>query len=412
MPENDRYDVIIVGGSVGGCVLALCYARRNLRIAILEQRPEPTDYKTLCTHFVQPMALPVLFELGLDEALEERGALRTKAAFWTAAGWIDPPEGYGVDSSTAHAYNIERRLLDPFLRESVLRFESIDLCLGHRVVGVEPANGEWRVEAIAEKKPRTLSARLVVAADGRHSQMAKLSGNESEQQENQRSALFGYFEGIAAPDYNRSLFILSEPERGFLYPLCSGRTLLAQYVPKLGPEDWQSQRTSWADDVKAYFHRFRGVPDLSDGRLVSPVFGYSDYPNLARKANWKGMAFIGDAALSLDPLSGVGCAFAMVGASLLANATTVPLLQESGLDDGLAAYEAQFAKVILPHARGIHADSLIAKSEATSLQTYRCIAGDPILQRQFVDLTGRLISPMAFQRAFTSAMVRAHVAVH
>ena len=137
-----------------------------------------------------------------------------------------------------------------------------------------------------------------------------------------------------------------------------------------------------------------------------------DQLNLARKANWKGMAFIGDAALSLDPLSGVGCAFAMVGASLLANATTVPLLQESGLDDGLAAYEAQFAKVILPHARGIHADSLIAKSEATSLQTYRCIAGDPILQRQFVDLTGRLISPMAFQRAFTSAMVRAHLAVH
>jgi flavin-dependent dehydrogenase len=293
-----------------------------------------------------------------------------------------------------------------------MQCENIDLCLGHRVVGVEFASEEWRVEAVAEKERRILRARLVVAADGRHSPMAKLSGNESEQQENQRSALFGYFEDIAAPDYNRSLFILSEPERGFVYPLCRGRTLLALYVPKVGPEDWQSRRTSWADDVKAYFHRFRGLPDLSDGRLVSPVFGYSDYPNLARKADWKGMAFIGDAALSLDPLSGVGCAFAMVSANLLANATTLPLLEESSLDDGLAAYQAQFSKVILPHARGIHADSLIAKSEATSLQTYRCIAGDPVLQRQFVDLTGRLISPIAFQRAFTSAMVRSHIAVH
>jgi flavin-dependent dehydrogenase len=248
----------------------------------------------------------------------------------------------------------------------------------------------------------------VVAADGRHSALAQLLGNPSEAAENHRSALFGYFEGIATPEHDRSLFILSEPERGFLYPLCAGRTLLALYVPKSSAEQWQSQRASLEADIKSYFQRFPGVPDISRSKLVSPVFGYQDYPNLARKAVFNGIAFIGDAALSLDPLSGVGCGFAIVSGKLLAEATICALLERSDQAPALAAYESQFNKVILPHARGIRADSLIAKSEELSSQTYRCIASSATLQKQFVDLTGRLIAPMAFQRAFASAMVKAH----
>lgn len=406
--RND-YDVIIVGGSIGGCVLALSYARHNLRIALLEQKPDTSYYKKLCTHFIQPIALPVLQDLGLDGPLETIGAIPTKAAFWTPVGWIDPPGDYGSDASTAYAYNIERRLLDPFLRQRVKVCENVDLHMGYRVAALQPADdGSWVVEAMEGQTRHSLHGRLVVAADGRHSTLAQLLGNQSESAENQRSALFGYFEGIATPEYNRSLFILSDPERGFLYPLCDERTLLALYVPKSAAEQWQSQRNSLEADIKAYFQRFDGVPDVSRGRLVSPVFGYQDYPNLARKTVFNGVAFIGDAALSLDPLSGVGCGFAIVSANLLAEATIGALLERSDHAQALAAYESQFNKVILPHARGIHADSLITKSEKLSSQTYRYITSSVTLQKQFVDLTGRLISPMTFQRAFASAMVKAH----
>jgi flavin-dependent dehydrogenase len=409
VPGKDQYDVIIVGGSVGGCVLALSYARHNLRIALLEQKPDTSDYKKLCTHFIQPMALPVLRDLGLDGAMESAGAIPTKAAFWTPVGWIDPPGDYGGDASTAYAYNMERRLLDPLLRERIKGCSNIDLRMGHRVAALQPADdGEWVVEAVERDMRHSLRARLVVAADGRHSALAQLLGNPSEAAENHRSALFGYFEGIATPEHDRSLFILSEPERGFLYPLCAGRTLLALYVPKSSAEQWQSQRASLEADIKSYFQRFPGVPDISRSKLVSPVFGYQDYPNLARKAVFNGIAFIGDAALSLDPLSGVGCGFAIVSGKLLAEATICALLERSDQAPALAAYESQFNKVILPHARGIRADSLIAKSEELSSQTYRCIASSATLQKQFVDLTGRLIAPMAFQRAFASAMVKAH----
>lgn len=412
MSLNDRYDVVVVGGSVGGCTLALCYARHNLRVAVLEQKAAETDYKTLCTHFIQPMALPVLRELGLDGPLEEAGAVRTKAAFWTPTGWIDPPEDYGVDPSTAHAYNIERRILDPFLRERLRACGNVELRMGNRVIEVTPVDGEWRIETLADRGREIFRARLVVAADGRNSQMARCMGNGADSRENQRAALFGYFDHIDAPPHNRSLFILSDPERGFFYPLCNGRTLLTIYVPKSGMEEWRRQRDSLESDLKAYFQRYSGVPDVSRARLDSSVYGYRDYPNLLRKPVMNGVPFIGDAALSLDPLSGVGCAFAIVAASMLAEATLPPLLEAKAFDDALAAYASRFNKVIFPHARGIMADSLIAKSPEMSLQTYRCITSDAALQREFVDLTGRLISPMRFQTAFASAMVRTQVAAH
>ena len=85
--------------------------------------------------------------------------------------------------------------------------------------------------------------------------------------------------------------------------------------------EWQSSGTPLERKITAYFEQFPGVPDVSRARLVSPVLGYSDYPNLTRKANFTGAAFVGDAALSLDPLSGVGCGFAAVSARMLANAT-------------------------------------------------------------------------------------------
>jgi len=141
---NSRYDVVIVGGSVAGCILALCYARRDLKIAVLEQKDNDAAYKMLCTHFVQPIALPVFRDLGLDGPLEDLGALRTKAAFWTPAGWIDPPEDYGDQPDTAYAYNIERRLLDPFLRAQAASRQGVDLKMGHRLTRIEPQDKEWK----------------------------------------------------------------------------------------------------------------------------------------------------------------------------------------------------------------------------------------------------------------------------
>src|ERR1700756_241710 len=88
---GERYDVIISGASIAGCTAAILYARAGARVAVVERRADMDAYKVLCTHVIQPSAMPVLQRLDLEHALERAGAVQTTAhRYWTRWGWIEP----------------------------------------------------------------------------------------------------------------------------------------------------------------------------------------------------------------------------------------------------------------------------------------------------------------------------------
>ncbi|APF89794.1 NAD(P)/FAD-dependent oxidoreductase (plasmid) [Ralstonia solanacearum] len=410
MQSETVYDAVIVGGGVAGGTAALLLRQRGCSVALLEKRPLDY-YKALCTHFIQPSAVPILRRVGLDHVLEPEASTRTKASFVTSEGVIDTPGGYTDDVATAYAYNLERRVLDPALRARA-RSEGVDLLDEATVTACRlQADGLWRVEADADtdgaRHPRVLRARVVIAADGRRSQMAQWLNNAAVQHDNQRAAVFAQFEGIAAPGGNRSLFILAEREMGFVYPLTGGRTLLSAYVEKDRAAQWRHSADAGAP-LLDFFARLAPGLDLAGARLLTPVLGYADYPSQFRRPVCGAVPFIGDAALSLDPMSGVGCGFAMEAAALL-DEHLGPALQAQGnsaIGPALDAYASRFDTHFAAHARGIVADSLIAKQPAAQAALYRAVIADPALQRDYLALTGRLITPQAFQRAYFSAHVR------
>ena len=89
-PTGDRYDVAIVGASTAGCTAARLYAQRGARVALIERKPAPEAYKTVCTHFIQSSATPTIERLGLAPLLEQHGAVHNGNDLWTpASGWID-----------------------------------------------------------------------------------------------------------------------------------------------------------------------------------------------------------------------------------------------------------------------------------------------------------------------------------
>jgi flavin-dependent dehydrogenase len=407
------YDVLIVGGSIAGCVAALCYAKRGLRVLVLERKEKPTDYKALCTHFVQPIAYPTLTRLCLHRRFELNGAIRTKAAFWTRAGWIDPVGDYNSQFNGAggSAYNIERRVLDPLLRAELNRFSNIELRLGHRVVAVCRGGAAWRVDAVSSTNERTrFHGALLVAADGRASPVASFLSNSAISHENQRRAHFAYFSDVPSTKNDRSLFLLKDTDMGFIYPLSGNRALLAVYIHK-AERNGSASGLYTASELVGFFSDIPDMPDLSRASALGRVLGYLDYPNLARNPVWLGAAFCGDAALSLDPMSGVGCSFAMVSAELLAESTWRALQEGGKLEVALEAYESAFNALFSPHAQGIRADSLVAKSAEAVRRTYARIVADSDLQQEFIALTGRLITPSQFQRAYLGSLKKSTVAV-
>ena len=86
-----EYDVVVVGASLAGCTAATFLGRAGARVAMVEQRPDPAAYKTICTHFIAPSSTPTIERLGLAERIEAAGGVRNAVELWTRYGWIRAP---------------------------------------------------------------------------------------------------------------------------------------------------------------------------------------------------------------------------------------------------------------------------------------------------------------------------------
>jgi flavin-dependent dehydrogenase len=244
----------------------------------------------------------------------------------------------------------------------------------------------------------------VVAADGHRSRLAKDLGNPAECRPNERAALFGYFSGIKTREDNQSVFIMNDRDLACTYPLVEGRTELVLFAEKSRVEGWHGSDGRLKQFLN-YFNDLPEAPSMSDAVPETAVLGYSDYPSQIRQPVVGSIPFVGDAALSLDPMSGVGCGFALVSADLLARSFAVRSLAKADLRDGLDEYRQRFEDVLLPHAEGICVDSLVDKNEASRLKMFQTISGNPDLSEKYLALTGRMLLPSEFQRALMRALM-------
>ena len=77
------------------------------------------------------------------------------------------------------------------------------------------------------------------------------------------------------------------------------------------------------EDLKGAYVRYLGAlpdpPDLSGATRERKLIGKLKLPNVSRPAARPGLAFVGDAALSRDPLWGVGCGWAFQSTEWLAD---------------------------------------------------------------------------------------------
>ncbi|HWO66811.1 MAG TPA: FAD-dependent monooxygenase, partial [Umezawaea sp.] len=225
--NTGEFDVAVAGGSISGCATAIRFRQLGHRVAVFDKKEmDDHSYKRLCTHFIQPHAVPLLGELGLAHLYEPDSSVRTKAVFVTPGGLVEGPGGYVVEGADGHvegrpdsfALNLERRVLDPALREAA-REQGVEYFDGTSVEGVEEDDSGWSLDTRGAAGSRRFRARLVVAADGRRSRLAKELRNEAESHPNERAALFAYFSGIRTREDNRSVFIMNDRDLACVYPL-------------------------------------------------------------------------------------------------------------------------------------------------------------------------------------------------
>jgi flavin-dependent dehydrogenase len=383
---RSAFDVVVVGASIAGCTAARLFALAGARVLLIDRRPDPAAHKVTCTHAILSSAVPTIERLGLAELLEERGAVRTMPEAWTPySGLIDFPD------DAPHGYGVTRATLDPMLRELAANTPGVELALGQIAVGLLGDGG--RIEGVqladADGSLRSVQAKLVVGADGRHSAVARFAQLRGRVRPTHRFFYFSYWRGLR-PRITRPRLWLFDPDAAATFPNEDDLTVVV-----VGPH--RSRLAEFRADTEGAYDRVArslpGGPDLSTGERVSKLIGALDHPNVLRPAAKPGVALVGDAAIAADPLFGVGCGWAFQTGGWLVD-HTAGALAGGDLDDALDRYRRAFRRRLAGHYLLIADFATGRKLRLNERAGLRAAALDQGFARAIEDVTSRRHSPL------------------
>jgi flavin-dependent dehydrogenase len=334
----ERVDAVVVGARPAGTATAAALARAGRRVVALDSARFPSD--TLSTHLMFAGGVAELARAGALARVEEVGAPRLPDAMMDGGGFTIRARYTPVDG-IAYGMCVRRPGLDAALVEAARadgaevreRARVTELVWdGGRVAGVRYAD--------AEKRERTISAPLVVGADGRRSTVARLAGVERPYRSNAngRACFFAYLEdphddwrGIAAQWREGR-------ELGTAFPCDGGLVMVLLMPPRERGDRFRADLDGeWDRTVKS----IPGLARRLEGcKRVTKVRSAIDTTSYFRRSSGPGWALPGDSGHFKDPVTAQGIRDALRYGRLLGEAAAPSLDGDpSALDRALRRWE-------------------------------------------------------------------------
>src|SRR3954470_11344069 len=345
-------DVLIVGAGPAGSVAGTILARAGLRVRILDRATFPRD--KLCGDTVNPGTLARLRALHMADGIDAR-SLRVDGMRVTGERGVSI-EGRYPGGLSGRA--ITRRELDSLLvQEAIAAGCQFDAGVAVRGAIVAEHGGLRSVSGVtigAGRNDTRIDARVVIAADGRHSTIAFGLGLAAHPQRPRRWAIGAYFENFARPTptlgemhVRRGHYIGIAAVRGGLTNVC--------LVKPSGPGD-----PALGDPAALLVRTLAADPLLRDRAAGAELIGtpvvLGPLAVDVRAAPIEGLLLAGDAAGFIDPMTGDGLRFATHGAELAAAAALRALDRGwEGVHDSLIAERRRAFSAKWTFNRGLRA---------------------------------------------------------
>jgi len=303
-----RYDVAVVGGGPVGLGAAAAAARKGLSVVLLEREGLPHD--KACGEGVMPSGLAVLERLGAraripaDQASPFRGIRYVQEDGTSVEGELPGTGGLAI----------RRTALSQALLETA-RAAGVDV---RDRIGVRTHTRA--AEAVTlETDGESLSARILVAADGLHSPLRHAAGLDVPARRRRRFGLRQHF--LRPPWTDRVEVHLSQRAEAYVTPCGPSRVGIAFL--------WSDGALEEQPTIARFLELFpRLAARVADAPTESAPRGAGPFQQRARTWASDRFVLLGDAAGYVDAITGEGLSLGFVCAEALAENLPGILVQE------------------------------------------------------------------------------------
>jgi 2-polyprenyl-6-methoxyphenol hydroxylase-like FAD-dependent oxidoreductase len=170
------YDLITIGGGLGGAALAKAMAEAGASVLVIERETEFRD--RVRGEGMHPWGIAEAKELGVYKPILARG---NQTRFFSLKLGHLPADLRDLVATSPYGMG-ELSFFHPEMQETLLaaaETAGAEVRRGETVVGLDPANGSADERAVVLRRGRE-SARLVVGADGRSSKVRDWGGFETQ----------------------------------------------------------------------------------------------------------------------------------------------------------------------------------------------------------------------------------------
>jgi 2-polyprenyl-6-methoxyphenol hydroxylase-like FAD-dependent oxidoreductase len=333
MSNNYHYDIIIVGGGLGGAALGRSLANHGIRVLILEREIAFRD--RVRGEYMHPWGVTEAKAVGLYDLLRQTCGYETRFRVNRIIGLpVAPPRDLVATSphqvGSLHFYH-------PGMQELVLSAAmqaGANVQRGVPAIAVMP-KPNLGVRIQSSEGERVYNARLVIGADGRTSACRKWGGFTVHHDPDRMIMAGVLLNNLKAPEDSVNVYVNPEHSQfAFTVPLGNGRfRCYAGFYQQPG-----RHRLSGSKAVAEFINESvaAGMPAewFIGAQIAGPLASFDCADTWVPHPYQEGIALLGDAAACSDPSFGCGLSLVLRDVRVLSNL----LLAETDWDAAAHSY--------------------------------------------------------------------------
>ncbi len=359
-------EAVVVGAGPSGATTALLLARRGHEVILIDRARFPRD--KACGEGVMPPGVAALRRMGLYQRVVATGARPLEGVTYRhqrTGVEVEVPFPVPPDGGPPAGLGVRRTTFDAVLVDAVREERRAVVREGDRVTGLlrDPGGAVVGVATTTDE----IRARVVVGADGLHSQIRAWTGLRARPQARMRYGIAGHWQ-VDTGDCDGIRVTLAGGHEWYEAPV--GPDLLLVSV--------LTHRSRPAMTARHYEGAARrSVVAVANAALVSRPLGAAHFHQRVRSVAEGRVFLVGDASGYDDPTTGDGIAIGMLLAERLAEHTGDLLDDRIDAGTAVARYVRDHADLVRERRRLTSLALFLARSPALSRRAILRARHDP-----------------------------------